>query len=132
MIISDTMENRYKNGKIYSIRSHQTEQIYIGSTCVPLCKRIYLHKAGYKHYLKHNKNYISSFEIIKYDDCYIELIEEYPCDNKMELTRKEGEHIRANNCVNVCLKNKPNKPLSLEKVILYREKARIKYALLGL
>jgi len=86
----------YKNGKIYVIRSHQTDQVYIGSTTQSLAKRFSCHKSNYKI----NKLDISSFEILKYDDAYIELIEEYPCDNKMMLNRREGEIIRQNNCVN--------------------------------
>jgi len=85
-IINDT--NKYSNGKIYSLRSHQTDKIYIGSTIQPLYKRLYYHK-----FKKTN-------ELSNYDDVYIEIIEEYSCKNRMELERKEGEHIRANNCVN--------------------------------
>jgi hypothetical protein len=80
--------NRYANGKIYCLRSHQTDDIYIGSSTQLLYKRLYQHKKE-----KYN-------DLAKYDDVYIELIEEYPCNNKMELFKKEGEHIRANDCVN--------------------------------
>jgi len=82
------MENKYINGKIYCLRSHKTDNIYIGSTIQTLSKRLHKHKSE-----KYN-------ELSKYDDVYIELIEEYPCNNKIELNKKEGEHIRANNCVN--------------------------------
>lgn len=84
----ETDNNKYANGKIYCLRSHQTDDIYIGSTIQPLYKRLYEHKSKKLHILSN------------YDDMYIELIEEYPCNNRMELTRKEGEHIRANDCVN--------------------------------
>ena len=90
----------YKNGKIYAIRSHQTDQIYIGSTCSPLSKRLYQHKANYKGYLNKKYHYASSHEITQYDDAYIELLEECPCENKIQLYKKEGELIRENNCVN--------------------------------
>ena len=82
----------YANGQVYSIRSHLTDQIYIGSTAQPLHKRFYQHK----------KNKAStSREIIKYGDAYIELIENYPCNSKKELNRREGQHIRnTENCVN--------------------------------
>ena len=85
----------YKNGKIYAIRSYQTEEIYIGSTTQKLSDRMYGHRGDFK--LKRNCN---SKLILQYEDAYIELIEEYSCDNKEQLLRKEGEHIRANNCVN--------------------------------
>ncbi len=80
---------RYANGKIYSLRSHQTDDINIGSTIQPLYKMLYVHKR-----IKHNK-------LTKYSDLYIELIEEIPCYNKMDLERKRNEYIRNNiNCIN--------------------------------
>jgi hypothetical protein len=89
--------NRYANGKIYCLRSHQTDNIYIGSTRQPLYKRLHQHK-------KHKEN-----NLAKYDDVYIELIEEYPCKNRMELCKKEGEHIRANDCVNKIIAGRTQK-----------------------
>ena len=95
----------YKNGKIYSIRSHQTDKIYIGSTTQSLSKRFSYHKRDYKKYITSPEKYpfTTSFEIFKFGDAYIELIEEYPCDNKEQLCKKEGELIRNNNCVNKCV-----------------------------
>ena len=90
----------YKNGKIYSIRSYQTEDVYIGSTCQPLFKRLYDHRNNYKRYLNNKYHYVTSFEIIKLDDNYIELIELFPCNCKDELFKREGEIIREMDCVN--------------------------------
>ena len=91
----------YQKGQIYIIRSHQTENIYIGSTCSPLHKRIYDHKKHYRYWkLGKRKSYTSSYEILKYDDAYIELLEDYPCEKKKHLTKKEGEYIRSMECVN--------------------------------
>ena len=85
----------YKNGKIYAIRSHQTEQIYIGSTTQTLPVRF----GGHKRTIKCKKTCRSTL-ILQYDDAYIELIELFPCNTREELNKKEGEHIRTNNCVN--------------------------------
>jgi hypothetical protein len=82
----------YKNGKIYKVWSPQGNEIYIGSTIQPLYARLSAHKT------KGNCNSKILFE--KYDDVRIELIECVPCDNKEELTRKEGEYIRNLDCVN--------------------------------
>jgi len=97
--------NKYHNGKIYTIRSYQTDKFYIGSTCSPLHKRFYEHKATYQRY-QDNKiyHYTTSFDIIKYDDCYIELLELYKCESKIELIKKEGEFIRKN-LTNIVNKN---------------------------
>ena len=85
------MNARYANGKIYSIRSPQTDKYYIGSTCLELCKRLYSHRKQYKSYVKGAQNYISSYELIKLEDHYIELIELCPCTTKGELLKREGE-----------------------------------------
>ena len=92
----------YQNGKIYSIRSYQTDLIYIGSSCNLLSRRFADHKVKYKNWVNGNsKASTSSIEILKYDDAYIELICACPCNNKLELSRSEGEHIRKTiNCVN--------------------------------
>ena len=89
----------YKNGKIYAIRSHQTEQIYIGSTTQTLPVRF----GGHKRTLKFGGVTCKSNIILQYQDAYIELIELFPCNSKEELNKKEGEHIRLNNCVNRCI-----------------------------
>ena len=82
----------FQNGKIYSIRSHQTNKIYIGSTTQPLHKRFHQHK--------HPSNKSTSRAIMQFDDAYIELVENYPCTDKNELYRREGEIIRTRDCVN--------------------------------
>lgn len=93
--------NKYHRGKIYAIRSYQTDAVYIGSSIGRLSERLSKHKNYLKMYLKGKYHYITSFEITKFEDCYIELIEEYKCNNKMELTRREGQVIRATpNCMN--------------------------------
>lgn len=49
---------------------------------------------------KININYLS-FKLVCYNDCKIELIENYPCNNSDELTKREGYWIKNTpNCVN--------------------------------
>ena len=91
----------YQNGKIYCLRSHQTEDIYIGSTTQSLAVRKGGHARDYKSYLNEKRCYISSFELCKYNDCYIELIEMYPCNSREELYKREGEIIKEQKCVNM-------------------------------
>lgn len=91
----------YNNGKIYCIRSHKTDLIYVGSTCQPLSKRLNRHKTAYKTYLKTGKSKEYSYKIYELDDApYIELIKKYPCSCLDELRREEGKHIRSMECVN--------------------------------
>ena len=92
--------SRYSTGKIYTLRSYQTDDIYIGSTIQELSARMSGHRRNYKRHLNNKCIHITSFDIIKYDDCYIELLELYPCNSKIELERREGYHIRNTDCVN--------------------------------
>ena len=110
------MTNRYDNGKIYTIRSHMTDKYYIGSSCLPLHKRLYHHKQHYNKWLDNKHNYITSYEILKYDDVYIELLEEFKCNNKMELLKREGELIieHKNNIVNIIIPNRYKKEQNQE------------------
>lgn len=93
----------YQNAVVYAIRSHQTDKFYIGSTRTPLHKRFWTHRSCYNLWTEDGKHYITSFEILQYPDAYIELVEEFPCENAAQLRKKEGEHIRLNrdNCVNM-------------------------------
>lgn len=91
----------YQRGKIYCIRSHQCEEVYVGSTCQELSVRMGGHRRKFKRYNEGKKRcYLTSFELIKYPDCYIELIEYYPCNTRAELNVREGKYIRELDCVN--------------------------------
>jgi len=83
--------SKYQNGKIYKITSEQSDKYYIGSTIQKLCDRLGRHISDYTIYSQGNGKYISSFELIKNDDYKIELIELFPCEDRQELERREGE-----------------------------------------
>ena len=88
----------YKKGKIYIIKSNETENVYIGSTCATLKIRLINHKSAFR---TGKKRIGEAKHILKYADAYIELIEECPCETKRELLDREGEIIKNTpNCVN--------------------------------
>ena len=91
----------YSKGKIYAIRSHKTDLIYIGSTVQPLYKRMDVHRSNYKRYINTGKSMEYSYKIFDLDDKpYIELVINYPCSCLDELRREEGIWIRKMDCVN--------------------------------
>jgi len=82
----------YSKGKIYTIRNKNNDNlIYVGSTCKHyLSDRMGNHRCHYKK----NPNTMF-YEIVEdWNDWYIELYENYPCNSKDELTKREGEVIR--------------------------------------
>jgi uncharacterized protein YdcH (DUF465 family) len=92
----------YQLGKIYKIVCNVTGLIYIGSTCQKyLTSRLAQHKLGYTKYLLDttNKN-LTSYEIIKNNDCNIILIEKYPCNDNIELRQRERYYFDLFDCVN--------------------------------
>ena len=112
--MTEEIKNIYHTSKIYSIRSFLTVKYYIGSTTQPLTKRLSKHKGNYTLWLRDKtrpRSYVSSYEILKLNDAYIELIENIKCENKEELHKREGELIREhkNNIVNIVIPNRYKK-----------------------
>jgi len=82
----------YQNGKIYTIRCRtDNTKIYVGSTTTTLCKRLTEHR----HASKSERNIKMWYKDIEdWEDWYIELYEDFPCDRKEQLCKREGEIIR--------------------------------------
>jgi Uri superfamily endonuclease len=88
-------DNKFKNGKIYTIRNRNDETlIYVGSTCQPLYKRISSHKSARKQQKNENIFLYKKMNETDINDWYIELYIDYPCERKEQLTQKEGQTIR--------------------------------------
>jgi len=85
----------YSKGKIYKLWSPSKNLVYYGSTTQTLAQRLTDHKK------KREVHRACSYLIMECDDYKIELIEEYPCNNKTQLLRKEGEYIINNECINL-------------------------------
>ena len=104
----------YNQGKIYSIRSlSRPDLVYIGSTSQSLAKRYGQHK------LPSNK--VTSSQIIALGDSYIELVEEYKCDNKNQLQRREGEIIRSTDCVNKVIPGRTTTEYRIDNADKYKQ-----------
>lgn len=100
----------YKNGKIYKLQCDDGH-FYIGSTATELHKRFYLHKSNSKQ--APNTRVYKHIDG-KWDSVRIVLVEEFPCENKNQLRRKEDEYIRGVRadplCLNVKLAHNPDPP----------------------
>jgi hypothetical protein len=115
----------FANGKVYAIRSHLTNEIYIGSTTQTLAQRIGKHRTCYRLWVADNsKTYYTSFEILKHGDAYIELLELVPCSCKAELHRREGELIRANTCVNKRIAGRSQKQYYQDNAEHYKQRMK--------
>ena len=93
----------YKNGKIYKILNTVDDACYVGSTCQALSKRMAYHRKARTRKVKNTKGIYSKMLEIGVDKFYIELIENYPCDNIEQLRKREGEFIRQIGTLNVII-----------------------------
>ena len=92
-----------KTGRIYALKSFQTDKIYIGSTIQKMYTGGSKHQGDYKIYLQDSLkiSYISSFEIVKFADCYVEIIKEVICTHDQLLALENEEILKCANCVNM-------------------------------
>lgn len=102
----------YSKSKIYRIYCENEE--YIGSTIRPLSERMNGHRVSYK-----NKTHaLCSCKILfdKYgaENCRIELIEQYPCNTREELYKREGEIQRERNCINLRIAGRTKQQLYID------------------
>jgi len=96
------IDNRYCRGMIYTIRNIKDDaMIYVGSTINNLSKRFNSHKKACKAGLA--VSLYSYIENNDWSDFYIELYEAYPCNNRKELDRREGQVIREIGTINKCI-----------------------------
>ena len=109
----------YQNGKIYTIRCRSDNTlIYVGSTITTLSRRLAEHKSKSK---KYNTRKIYQSINDNWDDWYIELYEVYPCENKEQLNKREGEIIREIGTLNSKISGRTAKEYGKESYENHRE-----------
>jgi hypothetical protein len=99
------MDRDYSKGKIYKIVANTDEKYlpYVGSTIQGLAERMGGHRANYKRWKEEETTLCSSFELFDkfgITKCKIILLEEYPCENIMQLLMKEREWFDKIECCN--------------------------------
>ena len=91
-------ENKYQKAKIYKITDVAYNDCYYGSTIEPLTKRMIHHR--HKYFNQHTsqetcvRSVNSIFNKYGFENCKIELVENFPCTSKEELVKREGHYIK--------------------------------------
>lgn len=106
----------YSKGQIYTIRNRNDDsKIYVGSTIQPLYKRLYTHKCYSK-----KEEYVNRLLYIEvnndWSNWYIELYENYPCNNRNELEKREGEIIRLIGTLNKNIAGRDDKQYRIDNI----------------
>ena len=86
---------------IYKISNSENDFVYIGQTVYTIYNRLSKHETDYGSWLSRGcrKNYVSSFEILKFKDYKIELLE--TVDDNTLLDDRETYYINHIQCVNI-------------------------------
>jgi len=116
-------------GQIYCIKSPQTTETYVGSTTRGLDIRMKEHTIAYGLYQNDMYSYVSSFDIVKYPDAYIELLEERTFETKEDRYKCEGKWMKELNSCNKQIAGRDryewyndNREIVLGKMKIYRDK----------
>jgi len=88
--------NKYQNAKIYKIVSNIHPLPYYGSTINSLKFRMQQHESAYR-----KKTYYAACHIFfDIGDYQIRLVENFPCNNRKELQKREDYYINKYPCIN--------------------------------
>lgn len=121
------IDEKYKRAMIYTIRNIKDDTlIYVGSTINTLSKRFDNHKRKCK-YGKKEHGIISLYNYIEnndWTDWYIELYEQYSCNNKNELNRREGQVIREIGTLNRIIAGRSKKEYYEDNIDKLKEKMK--------
>ena len=83
--------NRYNSGQIYKLVNTVDDRIYVGSTAMPLSKRLSSHKSKARR--RPEQRVYKELTLIGWSNVRIVLIEAYRCENKNELIAREQHHM---------------------------------------
>ena len=118
----------YEFGKIYKLWSPSKNIIYYGSTTQTISQRLTDHLRDLRKYnIGTRTSNNSAFLVLNCDDYKIEVVEEYACNNKQQLERKEGEYIKNNECVNKCVAGRTPKEWYIDNIDKIRKQKQKKY-----
>ena len=105
---------KYPNGVIYVGKKADDENIYIGSCTNSLSNRFSRHK-------KDNKCSFYKYVNGNFDGWHIEVLEKYPCNEKKDLRRREGEIIKQIATINKNIAGRTAKEYYRDEVNKFRQ-----------
>ena len=113
----------YTNGRIYKVLNTIDDDIYVGSTCQSLSKRMALHRSDAKKN-KQNTPFFMKMREHGVEHFYIELIEEFKCDTIEQLRQREGHYIREMGTLNKAIAGRSKKEYREENAEYLKEKKK--------
>lgn len=91
----------YSKSKIYVLKSSQESRVFIGSTTRHyLSSAMATHRTRYKQFIVKDPKRVPAKDLLRHSDCYIELLERFPCSCIEELKSRERYWIDKLDCIN--------------------------------
>jgi hypothetical protein len=119
----DVIDPRYVNGKIYLVKcKYDNDLVYVGSTIRDINIRFREHTYEYSNGSKNTT--LHNVVCGDWDNWYIELYENYPCNNKYILEKREGEVIRNVATINRCITGRTKKEYKKDNQEQIKKKTR--------
>ena len=127
--MEETKKNDNENAKIYVIRNHSNDLVYVGATTQRLSSIMSRHRYNAMTAKQKRKLY-NAIRSIGPDNFYIELLEAYPCQSREELSTRNGHWIRTldsyNNGYNGKIENRKMSKWCNEYEVVEDDKTKIK------
>ena len=96
----------YREGKIYKLVNDVDDEVYIGSTIYTLNDRFCKHKWDATSRENGKSKLYNHMNNLGYEHFKIDLIEDYPCNNKYELEARESELIKKFGTLNIRIEDR--------------------------
>ena len=116
---------KYQDGKIYRILNTESDDVYVGSTCQKLSKRMTNHRTDANRGI--NSALYQQMREIGIDRFYIELIETFPCESLEQLNKREGEWMREIATLNEKVAGRTKKEYKSDYKESINEKGKVYY-----
>jgi hypothetical protein len=118
----------YSKGKIYTIRCRDDPSlIYVGSTAQTLSQRWAEHKRSVREDKYNSSQLYNKMKELGCDKFYIELYEDFKCERREQLAKKEGETIRQISTINKRVEGRTNKEYYEENKEYFKDKGNKYY-----
>ena len=119
------MSQDFSKGKIYKITNDFNDEVYVGSTCDTLVKRFSAHKGKRNSKDVAHRPLYTLMREIGVDRFRIQLLEEYPCEDKYQLRQREGYYIRQIGTINQLEAGRTHKEYYEENKEICKERCKI-------
>lgn len=110
-----------RTGYIYSLRTYKNDLYFIGYTFDNLNKHFY----QLKRKCKENKKYYVFYDLLKFDDCFINLEKTIKTNDRIFL-KSEAEKLKRENKQNIIIKNEESKKPEIIKNSYYCDFCKLK------